>query len=273
MTTLRERLRGLGEFPSFQIAVAHPLESLLRYTAGLAGAGATEMEGFSGLLTDHGGPTISDPTLWLIWGGDVTYDKQKTAQFACDLMNGTYFGPMQSYIAAPYAGKFGGVADGPGMNTTMSPGDISAYIRGVIAANHLGGRGGTDIYALMMPPNVVATLNGPPGEQGASCTEFCGYHSPDENGLLFIVVVDPSCSGCSGDGTAGLDDVTMVLSHEMAETMTNPFGTGWHDDASGAENGDICNRIPIQWGPWIVQPYFVNEEGAPGINDGDDTTC
>jgi hypothetical protein len=111
-------------------------------------------------------------------------------------------------------------------------------------------------------PDQIYVLNFPPGTQitigpDASCTNFCGYHSTintssGAGGLIrYIVNPYPSCGGCQSESTV-MDSSTVVLSHEMAETVTDPdvglattLGPplGWYDSANG-EIGDICAGDP-----------------------------
>lgn len=73
------------------------------------------------------------------------------------------------------------------------------------------------------------------------CSNLCGYHT----GRKIIFVGDPSrCGGgCGSDpginNDFSADGVINVLSHEISETITDPYFDGWYDD-NGAENGDKC---------------------------------
>ncbi|HLY98971.1 MAG TPA: Ig-like domain-containing protein [Candidatus Angelobacter sp.] len=110
------------------------------------------------------------------------------------------------------------------------------------------------IYMIFFPPGKTIVL----GNQ-SSCVKggFCGYHSNTSGqfsgkNLLYSVLPDvqaPSaCStGCGGGGNP-FDTVTNVMSHELAEAITDPdVGTAtslarplaWMDSANG-EIGDIC---------------------------------
>lgn len=110
------------------------------------------------------------------------------------------------------------------------------------------------IYMIFFPPGKTIVL----GNQ-SSCVKggFCGYHSNTSGQfsgkhLLYSVLPDvqaPSaCSiGCGGFANP-FDTVTNVMSHELAEAITDPdVGTAtsfarplaWMDSANG-EIGDIC---------------------------------
>jgi MYXO-CTERM domain-containing protein len=55
----------------------------------------------------------------------------------------------------------------------------------------------------------------------------------------------------------------VVLSHEMAETMTDPDLDGWYDDAlaaSGGEVGDVCGGHLGFAGVHLIQQEWSNAE-------------
>jgi len=90
-------------------------------------------------------------------------------------------------------------------------------------------------YALFFDQHV--TISDPGFTQ---CQQFCGYHTYmyGNNNNLFTYSVYPTCaSGCSS-GMAALES---VISHEIAETMTDPEMNGWYGTGgTGSEIGDIC---------------------------------
>lgn len=50
-------------------------------------------------------------------------------------------------------------------------------------------------------------------------------------------------SSCSPTGSLVIDAMISNYAHEFIEAITDPFGNGWIDPNSGAENEDICNSI------------------------------
>ena len=74
---------------------------------------------------------------------------------------------------------------------------------------------------------------------------YCAYHSSTLIGqkrVLFANLPYAAISGCaSGQSPQGgaADSVLNTLSHEYLETMTDPLGTGWFDNA-GLEIADKC---------------------------------
>ena len=81
------------------------------------------------------------------------------------------------------------------------------------------------------------------------CDEgWCGFHSGDDSGTKFAVIPNTGVGPCSGpcgggasvapNGDIGMDALVDVFGHELAETITDPDGSGW-GNADG-ENGDKC---------------------------------
>ncbi|MSY59069.1 MAG: hypothetical protein F2663_01300 [Actinobacteria bacterium] len=74
-------------------------------------------------------------------------------------------------------------------------------------------------------------------------TVFCGYHSDDVGHLIYANMPydawQSSCNvGQQPNGGEG-DSTINVLSHELAEAITDPHGDAWYD-SNGDENGDKC---------------------------------
>ena len=75
-------------------------------------------------------------------------------------------------------------------------------------------------------------------------TGYCGYHNSTGNGIHYAVIPYNAVAGhCQSsnprpnDSTA--DPALSTISHEQAETVTDPFGTAW-TTADGEEIADVC---------------------------------
>ncbi len=51
--------------------------------------------------------------------------------------------------------------------------------------------------------------------------------------------------------------MTLIASHEVAEAITGPLGTGWYDN-SGNEVGDLCSWQPYTFGPFTLRKIWSN---------------
>jgi hypothetical protein len=67
------------------------------------------------------------------------------------------------------------------------------------------------------------------------------------------------------------------IAHELSESVTDPFATGWCRDSDFSENGDLCvwtfgniRLLPngsyynMKFGghPWLIQQIWVNARGG-----------
>jgi hypothetical protein len=82
-------------------------------------------------------------------------------------------------------------------------------------------------------------------------TGFCAWHSYGFcHGLQLLIAFlpNPQGTGCnSGDSTcnsytAATNSIARFTAHELAETITNPVGSGWQD-SRGEEVADKCTAV------------------------------
>ncbi|HEV3068727.1 MAG TPA: RICIN domain-containing protein [Streptosporangiaceae bacterium] len=102
---------------------------------------------------------------------------------------------------------------------------------------------------------VVATQSGtcPKGFAGTSCptstNPYCAYHSASLAPYINLPYLPDAGAGCAEDfvnpAPGGNNDGFSIIGGALyAGTITDPFGTGWFDTATGGEIGDQCARIP-----------------------------
>jgi hypothetical protein len=148
------------------------------------------------------------------------------------------------------------------------------------------------VFVLFFPPNTA--VNGPSGAPGNSCTSWCGYHwTLGGTHLTYAVIPDFSATTacfpniCSAGLSNSYNAMTVSVSHEIAETLTDPDGgngfrdrTAW-EGCNGQEIGDICAREVTTIGGGLLPQVSVQREwsnkanacvtgtGALGDLDGD----
>ncbi len=148
-------------------------------------------------------------------------------------------------------------------NGCVTDGQIQAEVQRLVTTRGLpnGGPAGSSslpanapIYFVVLPSNMNVC------DSASSCADnqFCAYHSSFSFGspskeLLYATVPFLAAmqfpKACQSDGNTpiqepngDLADVALkFLSHEHNETITDPTGGGWYDNASGNEDGDNCN--------------------------------
>lgn len=164
-------------------------------------------------------------------------------------------------------------------STTVYDSQIASELTSQITAGHLphpAGDGLGTIYLVLFPSGDVECYDSNDCSANApnpSTAVFCAYHSStqlaDGTNVLYAVLPDnttgPMSTEC-GVAPTLLGDQTSFLSHEWAETITDPLGNAWWvNNASSPDNGneigDSCNQITADEGGWTVQQQWSNLDG------------
>jgi len=133
--------------------------------------------------------------------------------------------------------------------STISDASIQATLSADIASGKLQPLDANRLYVVFVEPNVAVNLG---FGQGTTRQGILGYHGafagPNGQTVRYAVIAYPGGSvGNSSLGTAAMDQLTAVSSHELAEAVTDPdvnFSTlGWYDSRRG-EIGDITANNP-----------------------------
>jgi hypothetical protein len=106
-------------------------------------------------------------------------------------------------------------------------------------------RGGQTVYIIVLPPQVGVCDDVTSTSCSFAAGGFCAYHSSSATAnALYTVQPYPDTGGCNlpqhPNGDVDADNTISLISHEHNEAITDPQGTGWFDDTTGFENGDIC---------------------------------
>jgi PKD repeat protein len=153
-----------------------------------------------------------------------------------------------------------------GKASCVSDAQIQSEISSLIAARNLPTDGpktatqlpqSAPIYFVVLPSDKDVCYTDPSGTSCAS-NAFCAYHSSFTNGannVLYSAIptlpLQSSPKACQSDGNSAIQqpngsvaDVALkYISHEDAETITDPLANGWVNPVSGYENGDKCNDV------------------------------
>jgi hypothetical protein len=137
------------------------------------------------------------------------------------------------------------ILTGPGWGVCLTDQQLQNEIETVVATDNLPSTA-SDIYFLVTPRGFgdCADASSSSCALGGSANGYCGYHSATNSGLLYAVIpynaVPGHCQSTNprpNDSTA--DPALSTMSHEEAETVTDPLGDAWID-ASGNEIADVC---------------------------------
>ncbi len=202
-------------------------------------------------LSDHGGPVINTPTIYLIWygnwnqtnGSDTPAGQQLIRDWAVSIGGTPYFQLNSSYSTTkPISGNvlYGGQTTDTGTRTRLTDSQIQGVVNSAITSNRLP-YNANGVYFVVTSSNVTAS--------SGFCTQYCGWHTVGNltNGKVrysFVGNANRCLSACAAQSTspnnnAGIDGAISVMSHELEEATSDPDLNAWYD-SSGAENGDKC---------------------------------
>jgi hypothetical protein len=132
--------------------------------------------------------------------------------------------------------------------------------------HHLPKPDGHKIYILYLPPKTDIS-------DDHGCNPYVAYHSffPYLTGTALYAVIPLKCN-------SSLGEIENSLSHELAETMTNPVGAGWYEGAlnlakffaNDGEVGDICDsaHAPANYIAGLeLDAYWSNADNACVASD------
>jgi hypothetical protein len=159
---------------------------------------------------------------------------------------------------------------------TMDDSQIQQYLKDNVGKTLPANTAGT-VYAFFFPSKTTVSWNGASG-----CNQVDGYHwdLTLNDGSKTSYVVVPECASAFGaPGVTGIDEITLVASHELVEVATDPFPTlvpAYEDEDSDhviwgmildSELGDLCSFISDVWVkpadfPYVVQRCWSNAAGA-----------
>jgi hypothetical protein len=215
----------------------------------------------SGQICYHGGSIMPDRMqVYYIWYGDWRGSAVPSIlnDFIWSLGNTHYYRINTTYNDQSGASVLGRLGYGGNYyvgfthGNTISSDDIGEIVAEAIYSGNLPyDRNG--IYFVMASRSVHT-----PG----MCDSFCAWHSHENVPVLYgrYAVEMPTLYGFIGhpmycsdhptpgmceaqlpgpNGPSGADGMANLLAHEIAETVTNPFGGGWWAP-DGDENGDLC---------------------------------
>jgi len=222
-----------ASYPSFTGDPAGMAPDLIAFYAGLGTAG----ESWSGVLTEYCQASATVPV--------------RTGATSCPA-GATHVGyPSDGALAGVWADTRGPAPSSATRAQLASEAQDAAVHFGHIAA----GSNRNVQYVIVSPPGTTPDgFNTPTGG-------FCAWHDYTSDGsgasspttaILFtnLPYITDAGYGCGANyvnaGAAGaLDGVTVIASHEYAETLTDPYvGYGWYNSSYG-EGADICAWAPL----------------------------
>jgi hypothetical protein len=217
-------------------------------------------------LTYRGGPLLSEAQVFVFFWGDAWQQDPQVAlvqqinSFFDYVLTSEVMDQLAEYSVPgstiSHGTRTGSIELTTAPPSSVSDGDVKQLLQQEISSDPAVPQPtSSSLYFVFLPPGVTVGLNG-----GASCVNFCGYHSDIDGQVFYAVMPYPDCSGCAG-GLSVIDALTATTSHELCEAITDPVpGQGWYDDQNG-EIGDICAWQTKQSGGYTVQLEWSNAAG------------
>jgi hypothetical protein len=120
------------------------------------------------------------------------------------------------------------------------------------------------LFSFVIPKKTKSTMQG-----GAGCQDYGGYHSETRTAAgakTFVpYAINLQCSGFGG--ATPFDNLTLVVSHEVAEVATDPhpftnptYSRSYNDSPLGGEVGDLCTGLDTS--------FNITIPGSPPDADG-----
>lgn len=251
----------MDDFPGTGIALWEGMRIVPTLAAALVAvpAGASQ-------LTYHGGRLLPAPRyINVFWGPywDGRADVPALNQFLTTMAaSPEYNSALQEYAVPGYAIRPGS-SDG-GFVIDSDPGSsvddpqVRVFLDNQINSGALPSRADDRVYIVLLPPGVSFQFAPGLGTPG-------GYHTVNQlsstGGLVHYIVIPGATSGS-----------TDVISHEMAETVTDPdsldLSRGWYDDSKGVEGpfigeiGDLCESQGAYVDGYWVATLWSNVQNA-----------
>ncbi len=218
-------------------------------------------------LTYRDGPLLANVKVFTIFWGSAWQQSGQSGSidqlnaFFDYILTSSLMDQLAEYSVAGYQIGYGSRTgtlniDSPDVQNSVADSDIQNMLQQQIANGTVPQPDANTLYFVFLPTGVTVTQGG-----SASCQQFCGYHDNISGNIFYAVMPYPDCSGCLGN-MAAFDSLTVTVSHELCEAVTDPVpGQGWYDDNNG-EIGDICAWNTKTLGHYTVQQEWSNHANA-----------
>jgi hypothetical protein len=227
-----------------------------------------------GLVSYYGGSIISQPSVVTVnWNAAVASQAQGMPVFYDALTTSKLWtwldGDYATTIAATAGSKKGTAGTGQHIltsggdpivhdlgqaTTTISDSTVQAVLQAAFQNKTLPQPDGSTVYMINLPPHTV-------GQHGGvnTCVPggFCAWHAAFTYGttqVYYAIIADQSidCFSQCGSDPNYFNNMTMVATHELVETVTDPSGenqnypSAWDGTTPESEVGEIggCGLVP-----------------------------
>jgi hypothetical protein len=204
-------------------------------------------------ISYNGGPTMNNnnSVYFIFYGNNFTTSTQNVlTKYASSIGNSNWWKIVRKYNVGSIS--YGGSYNYPNItNNILTSTDISSIIVNSISSNNQWPgqkNGSSDALYVLLTDNTVDQSD---SSAGGFCTQYCGWHDylvSNNVNIKYIWVGSPvrcpnACSALpalnSPNNNFEADSFINTISHELAETTSDPNLNAWYDNF-GYENGDKC---------------------------------
>lgn len=206
-------------------------------------------------MTYGGGPMIQHVKVFDVFYSPGNPNVAKFGDFYTAVTQSAHFDMLSEYNVTnykisrgSYIGKFEDTHPNPATITAIDP---QQYLAGLIAAGKVPAPDNDTYYMLYFPSNIDPLFVDGTTHSCITARTYCAYHNSYQQAggqlVRYGVMPDVNANGCAGGCGNGqpFDNLTLVSSHELIESVTDPDNnTAWVDRANACspsgEIGDIC---------------------------------
>ena len=222
-------------------------------------------------LIYHGGPTLTNARIFVIYWGDVP-EAAKLSNFYCYISKSQLFTNLKEY-GINHGNFIGDYTINDSTETKfIYDFQIRAKLLDLIESGQIIQPDDNTYFAIHFATS-IQSIRGPSGLESCKYGGYCAYHSTfiQSNGKFIYYGVIPAqnnlCATHCGTSSDPFDNLTGVSSHELVETVTDPaigvastlgHPIAWYDPFAG-EAVDICNGQTGKIGNYTVQKFWSNK--------------
>jgi hypothetical protein len=229
-------------------------------------------------LSYHNGPVvISAKVVYIFWGPTFSNVGSADWQYAQQIIGfRNQFGTNGEYNTITQYTQFGSqhiqlanlgsgtpdLFDPTPPPTAVTDANVQSEVAHYLT---LFGFNSSTIYEVVIPSTSYSTDQGETSCGGPNLF-YCAYHSWYTSGssnVLYSIEPYPSCSGCQWPGWTFAQNADHFVCHETREAVTDPVGTGWWNNRTGAELDDQCAWSP---NPFLSGGYGYQYEWSNANN-------
>jgi hypothetical protein len=219
-----------------------------------------------GNVTYHGGPLLQHVQIESVFYGQPWVStsglQQLTSQvdgFLSYFVTSPYVNVLQQYTVGTGAFENDVVLNQNPTGQMIDDSQIRQILDAGVASGQLAADSANQLYVFFTAPGVEVTANGQNSISG-----FAGYHDTftDSAGApVYYAVVPYPNGGVSNVQLSDLQQMTVILSHEVSEAMTDPdTQSGWFDPRQG-EIGDLAEGTLGTLNGYTVQGVWSQDQG------------